>query len=59
MDAPRAASSGHPGTAMALAPLANVLFNRIMQPRPDRRRTGPTATGSCSRPATRQILLYS
>ncbi len=31
MDAPRAASSGHPGTAMALAPLANVLFHRIMR----------------------------
>lgn len=31
MDAPRAASSGHPGTAMALAPLATVLFNRIMK----------------------------
>ena len=31
MDAPRAANSGHPGTAMALAPLANVLFHRIMR----------------------------
>jgi transketolase len=31
MDAPRQASSGHPGTAMALAPLAQVLFTRIMQ----------------------------
>jgi len=31
MDAPRAANSGHPGTAMALAPLAQVLFGRIMQ----------------------------
>jgi transketolase len=30
MDAPRAANSGHPGTAMALAPLAHVLFTRIM-----------------------------
>jgi transketolase len=30
MDAPRAANSGHPGTAMALAPLAHVLFNRVM-----------------------------
>jgi len=31
MDGPRAASSGHPGTAMALAPLAHVLFNRVLR----------------------------
>ena len=31
MDAPRRASSGHPGTAMALAPSAHVLFSRIMR----------------------------
>jgi len=31
MDAPRAAKSGHPGTAMALAPLAHVLFTRILR----------------------------
>jgi transketolase len=31
MDAPRAANSGHPGTAMALAPLAHVLFTRVMR----------------------------
>ncbi len=30
MDAPQAANSGHPGTAMALAPLAHVLWTRIM-----------------------------
>jgi transketolase len=30
MDAPRQASSGHSGTAMALAPLAHVLWTRIM-----------------------------
>ncbi|HEX6421097.1 MAG TPA: transketolase [Acidimicrobiales bacterium] len=30
MDAPQAADSGHPGTAMALAPLAHVLWTRIM-----------------------------
>lgn len=30
MDAPHAAASGHQGTAMALAPLAHVLFTRIM-----------------------------
>ncbi|MGH9097479.1 MAG: transketolase family protein, partial [Acidimicrobiales bacterium] len=30
MDGPRAANSGHPGTAMALAPLAHVLFTRVM-----------------------------
>jgi len=31
MDGPRAANSGHPGTAMALSPLGHVLFSRIMQ----------------------------
>src|SRR3974390_3709898 len=31
MDAPRAANSGHTGTAMALAPLAHVLFTRVMR----------------------------
>nr|MBA3302391.1 transketolase [Acidimicrobiia bacterium] len=30
MDMPQAAGSGHPGTAMALAPLAYVLWTRIM-----------------------------
>ncbi|MGD1012436.1 MAG: transketolase [Acidimicrobiales bacterium] len=31
MDAPQAAASGHPGTAMALAPLAHVLYARVMR----------------------------
>ena len=31
MDAPHAANSGHQGTAMALAPLAHVLFTRILR----------------------------
>src|ERR1700741_3515180 len=31
MDAPNAARSGHQGTAMALAPLAHVLWTRIMR----------------------------
>ncbi len=31
MDAPLAARSGHQGTAMALAPLAHVLYSRIMR----------------------------
>ncbi len=31
MDAPHAARSGHQGTAMSLAPLAHVLFSRIMR----------------------------
>lgn len=30
MDAPHAARSGHQGTAMSLAPLAHVLFSRVM-----------------------------
>jgi transketolase len=31
MDGPQAADNGHPGTAMALAPLAHVLWTRIMR----------------------------
>ncbi len=31
LDGPRAANSGHQGTAMALAPLAHVLYSRIMR----------------------------
>jgi transketolase len=31
MDAPQAANSGHPGTAMALAPLAHVLWTRLLR----------------------------
>ncbi len=31
MDGPRHANSGHPGTAMALAPLAHVLWTRVMR----------------------------
>ncbi|HEV7534229.1 MAG TPA: transketolase, partial [Acidimicrobiia bacterium] len=31
MDAVQKANSGHPGTAMALAPLAHVLHTRIMR----------------------------
>ena len=34
MDAPLKAKSGHQGTAMALAPLAHVLYSRIMQHSP-------------------------
>jgi transketolase len=34
IDAPRAANSGHPGTAMALAPLAHVLFTRVLRHSP-------------------------
>jgi transketolase len=31
MDAPQKADAGHPGTAMALAPLGHVLFTRVMR----------------------------
>jgi transketolase len=31
MDAPQRANAGHPGTAMALAPLAHVLWSRILR----------------------------
>ncbi len=35
MDAPQRAGAGHPGTAMALAPLAHTLFGRVMRHDPD------------------------
>ena len=35
MDGPQAANSGHPGTAMALAPLAHVLWTRVMRYDPE------------------------
>ncbi len=35
MDAPFAASSGHQGTAMALAPLGHVLYSRVMKHDPN------------------------
>src|SRR5439155_25655057 len=38
MDAPQKANSGHPGTAMALAPLAYVLWTKVMRHDP----TDPT-----------------
>ena len=53
MDAPQRANSGHPGTAMALAPLAHVLWTRIMRydptdPRwPDRDRFVLSAGHAC------------
>ena len=34
MDAVQKANSGHPGTAMALAPLAYTLFTRVMRHNP-------------------------
>jgi transketolase len=58
MDAPQRAGNGHPGTAMALAPLAHVLFTKVMRhdPRdpkwPDRDRF----VLSCGHAS---ILLYS
>ena len=52
MDAPEEANSGHSGTAMALAPLAHVLWTRIMRYDP-RDPTGPTATASSSPTGTR------
>ena len=58
MDAPRKANSGHPGTAMALAPLAHVLWTRVMRydaadpDWPDRDRFVLSCGHAC-------ILLYS
>ena len=51
MDAVEKAKSGHPGMPMGMADVATVLFTQFLKfdpPRP----TGPTATASCSPPAT-------
>jgi transketolase len=58
MDAPQQANSGHPGTAMALAPLAHVLWTQVMNydpsdpDWPDRDRFVLSCGHAC-------ILLYS
>jgi transketolase len=58
MDGPQRANSGHPGTAMALAPLAHVLWTRVMHHDPsapdwpDRDRFVLSCGHAC-------ILLYS
>jgi transketolase len=51
LDAVAAANSGHSGMPMGMADVATVLFDRHLRFDP-RRRTGPTATGSCSRRGT-------
>ena len=58
MDAVQKANSGHPGTPMALAPLAFVFWDRYLRHNP-RIRTGRIATASCCRTGTRRMLLYS
>lgn len=58
MDAVQKANSGHPGTAMALAPLAHVLFSRVMRFDP----TDPTwydRDRFVLSPGHASILLYS
>ena len=50
MDAVQAANSGHPGTPMAMAPVAYCLWQTSSASTPTTR-SGPTATASCSRPA--------
>ena len=51
MDAVQKANAGHPGTAMALAPLGYTLFTALPAPESGRHRDGPTATASFSAPA--------
>jgi hypothetical protein len=47
MDAVEAAKSGHPGTPMALAPVAYTVWKDFLRYDPAAP-TGPTATASCS-----------
>ncbi len=58
MDAVQQANSGHPGAPMGMADMAVALWGgTCATTRPIR--TGPIATASCSRTATRSMLLYS
>ena len=52
MDAVQAANSGHPGTPMALAPVAYCLWQRVLRFDPITR-SRLTVTASCCRLATR------
>ena len=51
-DAVQKVGNGHPGTAMSLAPLAYLLFQKRHAARPRPTPTGSAATGSCSPPGT-------
>ena len=46
------ANSGHPGLPLGAAPVGYSLFARLDEAQPREPRAGPTATASCSRPAT-------
>ena len=60
MDAPRAANSGHPGTAMALAPLAHVLFTRVMHHDPSEPRLArPRPVRPVQRPRLDPAVLHA
>ena len=54
MDAIQKAGSGHPGTAMALAPAAYTLWTRFMRFDPADPESGSTGTGSCCQWGTRR-----
>ena len=58
MDAVQQANSGHPGTPMALAPVAYCLWQRFLRFDPDIR-SGPIATASCLSVGHASMLLYS
>ncbi|MGA2036812.1 MAG: transketolase, partial [Acidimicrobiales bacterium] len=58
MDAPQRANSGHPGTAMALAPLAHVLFTKVMRHDPSDPHW-PDRDRFVLSPGHASILLYS
>jgi hypothetical protein len=53
MDAPEQANSGHSGTAMALAPLAHVLWTRIMRYDPETSRSMTSASSASGAAAPR------
>src|SRR5664279_1952142 len=58
MDAVQAANSGHPGTPMALAPAAYVLFNEVMRYNP-RQPTWPNRDRFVLSCGHASMLLYS
>ena len=52
MDAVHQAKSGHQGMPLGMADVATVLWTKFAEVRRRPARIGPTATASCSRPAT-------
>ena len=59
MDAVQKAKSGHPGTPMALAPAAFVLFDKFLRNNPGESETGPNRDRFVLSAGHASMLLYA